>query len=518
MVASAFPDATRAGVEMLEKGGNAVDAACAAALALSVCEPQSSGIGGQSMAIIHIDQRTIAVDGSSRAPSLAHPSKYRSEISRKLGYRAATTPTTLAVLAYLNDHYGRLEWKQVVQPAVKIATSGYLITELQASLLELDRKYFLRIPSRSGARYFLKSGATPYKAGELFVQPDLANTLRTIASEGCETFYQGEIAKRIDADMKKNRGFLRAQDLVLLPEVIEREPLEGRYRGFTIRTFPPPGSGEILLLILDMMECLPDSLLASDDPDVCRLIAEILHSAFIEYRRTPRNPNTFHQIPDRASKMHELAEEHIARILKGEGARVPVRSAAQSQGETTHISVMDDEGNTVGLTQSINLIYGSKAAAQGMGFLYNSYIEAFQYGQPDHYFNLRPNGIPWPCVAPSIVFDNDRPWIVLGSPGSQRIFSSIAQVLSGVIDRRMSIGEAIMKPRIHSEADGRLSLEADRIDPDTLDFLERKGFCINSLEPYSFYMGSVQAVLKRQNGEGFQGVADIRRDGTAAGC
>ncbi len=518
MVATAFPDATQAGVEMLENGGNAVDAACAAALALSVCEPQGSGLGGQSMAILHIDGRTVAVDGSSRAPSLAHPSRYRSEISRKLGYRAATTPATIAVLAYLNDRYGRLDWNAVVQPAIKIADCGYRITELQASLMERGCKYFLRVPSRSGARYFLKDGQSPYKPGELFIQPDLANTLRTLASEGYETFYRGAIAERIDADMRKHRGFLRAQDLMPLPEIVEREPLEGCYRGLTIHAFPPPGSGETLLLILDMLELLPVELLASDEPEVYRLIADILHSAFIEYRRLPRNPNTFHQIPDRAGEMRKLAQKHLARILRGQKNPVPAQSFSKSQGETTHVSVMDAEGNTVGLTQSINLIYGSKAAAEGLGFLYNSYIEAFQYGRPDHYFNLRPNGIPWPCAAPSIVFHGDRPWIVLGSPGSQRIFSSIAQFLIAVIDRRLSISEAMMKPRIHSEEDGQLSLEADRMDPGIVAFLEREGFCINRLDPYAYYMGSIQAVLKRQTGEGFQGVADIRRDGTASGC
>lgn len=517
MVATAFPDATQAGVKMLRNGGNAVDAACAAALALGVCEPQGSGIGGQSVAILHMDGRTIAVDGSSRAPSLAHPLKYKSKISRKLGYRAATTPTTLALLAYLNDRYGQLDWNSVVQPAIDIADCGYRITELQHGLQTRELENFLHVPSKSGAKYFLKNGKEPYKPGDFFTQPDLANTLKTIASEGYETFYRGEIAERIDADMKKHRGFLRAEDLMPLPEIVEREPLEGSYRGHTIRSFPPPGSGEILLLILDMMECLPSNLLASDEPEVYRLIAEILHSAFIEYRRMPRNPNTFHQIPDRAREMQKLVEGHMARIMGEEGVTQPEQDAFQGQGETTHLSVMDAEGNTVGLTQSLNLVYGSKAAAEGLGFLYNNYIEAFQYGKPDHYFNLRPNGIPWPCAAPSIVFHGDKPWIVLGSPGSQRIFSSMAQVLTGVIDRRLSLDEAMMKPRIHSEEDGRLSLEADRIDSDALDFLERKGFSLNRLDPFAFRLGSIQAVLKRRTGEGFQGVADIRRDGTAAG-
>jgi gamma-glutamyltranspeptidase/glutathione hydrolase len=266
-----------------------------------------------------------------------------------------------------------------------------------------------------------------------------------------------------------------------------------------------------------MMEYVPREVFASGAPDAYRLVAEILRSAIIEYRRNPRNPNTFHQLTDRAEAMRMLAEELMARIQRGDGAEGPVLATPRSLGETTHVSVMDAAGNTVGLTQSINLVYGSKAAAEGLGFLYNNYIEAFQHGRPGHYYNLRPNGIPWPCAAPSIVFHEGRPWMVLGSPGSQRIFSSMAQFLSGVIDGRLSIGEAMMRPRLHSEEDGELSLEAERIDPGIIEFLETKGYRIKRRAPFSFYLGAIHAVLKRHTGEGLQGVADIRRDGTAGG-
>ncbi|MFC1850853.1 gamma-glutamyltransferase family protein [candidate division CSSED10-310 bacterium] len=517
MVATAFPEATNAGVEMLERDGNAVDAACAAALALCVCEPQGSGIGGQSVAILHWEGRTVAIDGSSHAPSLAHFSRFKSKSSRELGYKATTIPSTLAVLAYLNDRYGRLDWRTVVQPSVDIARRGYRLTELQATLLKRERPKFVLVPARSGAWYFYKNGNDPYKAGDLFVQRDLAETLSTIAREGHETFYRGEMAERIDADMKKHGGFLRLDDLLLIPEVVEREPVEGTYRGYVIRAFPPPGSGETLQLILAMMECVPRELFASDESNAYLMITDILHRAFIEYRRNPRNPNTFHQITGKAKEIRELAAEFVARIQKGERLVGPAALTKQGLGETTHLSVMDGDGNTVGLTQSLNLVYGSKAAAEGLGFLYNNYIEAFQHGHPGHYYNLRPGGIPWPCAVPSIVFHEGKPWIVLGSPGSQRIFSSIAQFLSGVIDRQMSICEAMKKPRLHPEQDGKLSLEAERFDPDIVNFLEAQGYRLKIREPFSFYMGAIHAVLKRQTGDGFQGVADIRRDGTAIG-
>ncbi|MEA2109323.1 MAG: gamma-glutamyltransferase [Pseudomonadota bacterium] len=519
MVATAFPDATNAGVKMLECGGNAVDAACASALALGVCEPNGSGIGGQSVAILYINGRTVAIDGSSHAPALAHSSRFKSDKSRKLGYKATTIPSTLAVLAYLNEKYGRLPWKTVVQPAIEIAGCGYRITKLQERLLNREHKNFLQVSSRSGVRYFFKSDGKPYNAGDLFVQNDLAKTLAIIADNGCEEFYRGKIAQQIDADMKKHRGFLRFEDLALIPEVIERKPLKSSYRGHAISVFPPPGSGETLLLILAMMEFVPQELFAGNTPEAYGILADIFYLAFIEYRQTPRNPNTFPQIVDKIGKRSEIAKRLIAHIDKNRGLRFsdPEAIAKQGLGETTHLSVMDGDGNAVGLTQSINLVYGSKAAAEGLGFIYNNYIEAFQYNKPDHYYNLRPGGIPWPCAVPAIIFKQSKPWIVLGSPGSQRIFSSMVQFISGIIDQHLPISEAMIKPRIHSEANGELSLEIERFAPDIIDFLATQGLRLKSREPLSFYMGAIQAVLKCQTGNGFQGVADIRRDGTATG-
>jgi gamma-glutamyltranspeptidase/glutathione hydrolase len=266
-----------------------------------------------------------------------------------------------------------------------------------------------------------------------------------------------------------------------------------------------------------MMECLPQEILHNDSPEKYQLLAEILHHAFIEYRMNPRNPNTFHQVADRNKLLRQTAERLIAKIKTKERKLGASDAAKQGMGETTHLSVIDADGNAVGLTQSLNLVYGAKVAAEGLGFLYNNYIEAFQFGHPDHYYNLRPNGIPWPCAAPTIVFKDSKPWLVFGSPGSQRIFSSMAQFLSSVVDRQMSIDKAMMQPRLHSEQNGELSLEAGRFDPAITGFFEEKGYRIKLREPYSFYMGAIHSVLMRLTGKGFQGVADIRRDGTAKG-
>jgi gamma-glutamyltranspeptidase/glutathione hydrolase len=517
MVVTAFPDATQAGSDMFKIGGNAVDAACAAALALGVCEPQGSGIGGQTVALIHINGNTIAVDGSTKAPSLAHLSSFSSETERKLGHKATTIPSTLAVLGYLNKNYGKLSWRTIVQPAINIASTGYRITELQSFLLKRELENFLNAPSQSGAKIFYKNSKLPYNPGDLFIQEDLARTLAEIALRGPGWMHSEEIAARIDEDMRKYKGLLRIEDLAMVPEVIERSPVEGTYRGYSIKSLPPPGSGETLLLILAMLETLPTELLQEDSPEKFRWMAEILHKAFLDYRQNPRNPNTFHQNGDYEKAYRERASQLISKINAGETLLGSSAGARQGLGETTHLSVFDRDGNAVGLTQSLNLVYGAKVVSGDLGFLYNNYIEAYQYGLPGHYYNLKPGGIPWPCATPTIVFKNEKPWLVLGSPGSQRIFSSMAQFLSLVIDGGLSIDKAMMFPRIHSEQNGELSMEADRIEPSIIKYLERKGYRIKSRESYSFYMGAIHAALMCQTGKGFQGAADIRRDGSAMG-
>ena len=517
MVATAFPDATRAGVRMLERGGNAVDAACAAALALGVCEPQGSGLGGQTMALLRIDGRTIAVDGSSHAPALAHQSRLRSRRARELGYTATTIPTTLAVLGHLNRSYGRLEWSTLVEPAVRIAEHGYRITPLQSRLQEREKSGFLKVPSRSGARHFLKNGTTPYPSGENFVQKDLAATLSQVASEGIEAFYRGSIGERIDADMKRHRGLLRADDLALLPEVIEREALVDSYRGLTVHTFPPPGAGHTLLLILKMMERFPARRLADGTPESHRLLAEIQRLALVANRREPLNPHTFHQ--GQPWKEHTRRRAHSLAASIDEGPAPPGQSlvSGDDRGETTHLSVMDSAGNVAAITQSVNLVYGSKTAAAGLGFLYNDYLEAFQYDKPTHYYNLRPNGIPWSSVAPALVCIGGEPWLVAGSPGSQRGFSATALFLSAVIDGELPISHAMSKARFYAKVDGEISIEGRRVDPTVLTHLAQAGYRIRRRDDYSFFLGAIHAVLKCQTRDEYQGVADVRRDGTADG-
>ncbi|AFS83273.1 gamma-glutamyltransferase [Candidatus Nitrosopumilus sediminis] len=517
MVSSAFPDATKAGVEMLKKGGNAIDAACATALALGVCEPQASGIGGQSMGIIHVNGKSYAIDGSSRSPSLANSSAYTKTKNRRLGYKATTVPSTLALIGFLHERYGKLEWQKIVAPSIHIAKKGYKITQLQHDLQERELKNFLSIKSKSGAKYFLKDGVVPYDVGDRFVQKDLAATLGMISDYGYQIFYHGEIAKKIALDMKNNRGLIQEEDLSYIPEPLIRKPISRKYRHLTVVTLPPPAAGRTLLLTLMMLNHLPSKFLRSSKPSSYHFVAETFRKAFLHRVQRPFNRHTYDQIVEKIHLQRSFAKQMADSIHNSMDATLPMIDPDFGGEDTTHLSTMDDEGNAVGITQSIELAYGSKAAADGLGFLYNNYMSAFEFTNPNHPFYIRPNAIPWTSVSPALIFNNSKLWMVLGSPGSQRIFSTVTQFLSRIIDGNLPMSDAIERPRFHCSINGTVSIEDGGFRTEIINYLKEMGYEISIKDRYSFYHGAIHAVMKLQTQDGFHGVAEVRRDGIAEG-
>ena len=517
MVSSAFPEATKAGVEILKKGGNAIDAACATALALGVCEPQASGIGGQSMAILHVKGKTVAIDGSSRSPSLAHSSIFQKKKPRLVGYKATTVPSTLALIGHIHQRYGRLEWPKIVLPSIRIAEHGYKITKLQHDLQQRELENFFKVKSKSGANYFLKDGQAPYEVGERFIQEDLADTLRNISVHGFRSFYHGQIAKKIHKDMVKNRGLIREEDLAFVPEPIERKPISKYYRKINVVTIPPPAAGRTLLLTLMMLNHLPSKFLRSSKPISYHFVAETFRKAFLHRLQRPFNPHTYHQTQDRVHLSRSFAKQMAESIHNTMDATLPLTDPEFGGEDTTHLSVMDDEGNAIGITQSIELAYGAKAAAEGLGFLYNNYMSAFEFTNPNHPFFIRPNATPWTSVSPALVFYDKKLWMTLGSPGSQRIFSAVSHFISRMIDGELPMSEAIQRPRFHCSIGGTISYEDRGFSDEVLDYLAGIGYSITKKERLSFYHGAIHAVLRCNTMDGFQGVAEIRRDGIAEG-
>jgi gamma-glutamyltranspeptidase/glutathione hydrolase len=502
MAATAHYRATEAAAEILETGGNAFDAAVAAAFALGVCEPAASGLGGQTMMLAHHAEtrRTFALDGSSRAPNRANPEVILSRAERLRGYKAATVPSTPASLGYALGKYGKLKLKQVLQPAIRLADEGYEVSLLQYALTRRERK---ALRSGSAAPFFLRDGARPYPAGSLFKQPVLAETLRRLAAKGTKDFYRGQIARAIHDDMVRNDGLLRRDDLAQIPRPIERRPLSTRYEGLRVLTFPPPGAGRTLIEMLNVFQQLPASRRNVESAEGSLILAEVIRRAFLDRQDRPFDPNFFPQVS--GGKM--LRPEYAKNLAR------QVEKRVRSQGETTHLSVMDRYGNVVALTQSIERVYGSCCASPDLGFLYNDYMSAFEYEDISHPYYLRPNAVPWASVAPTVVFRGRKPWLAIGSPGSERITPSILQVLLRL--QYLTPLAAVDAPRLHCSLKGKVSLEASRMRDDVPALMKRHGLEVDRRDPYSFSMGCVQMVLQ-DKGE-FIGVADPRRDGAACG-
>ena len=505
VIATAHYLATNAGVEMQRRGGNAFDAAVAAAFALGVVEPAASGLGGQSMVLLHhgASRRKLALDGGSRAPNRITPGEMkRSDLLH--GHKASTVPSTPAVLAYLLERFGTKSLAEVLEPAIHYAEQGYPVSPLQHYLTRRELKHLKR---GSAARLFLRNGTTPYAIGAEFRQPVLAQTLRRLAQAGIEDFYQGEIARQIHRDMVDNDGYIRDDDLARIPWPMERRPLSTHFGDMRIFTFPPPGAGRTLIEALNLLDQFTEAQRDPDSLNGAMLLAHVIRKANLDRSDRPEDPALFAQELELGE---DITERHYA-----EAVAKRIRRRIKTQGETTHLSAMDNQGNVIGLTQSIEQVYGSFAASPELGFLYNNYMSAFEYQDITHPYYLRPNAVPWASVAPTIVFRGRQPWLAIGSPGSERIVSAIIQVLLR-LERGAHPFDAVEAPRMHSSITGKVSLEASRMRDDIPALLERNGFTVDARDPYSFYLGCVQLVL-RQGREGFMGVADPRRDGSAGG-
>jgi gamma-glutamyltranspeptidase/glutathione hydrolase len=503
MVSTANHWATEAGIEILSQGGNAVDAAVAAAFALGVCEPVASGLGGQTMMLIHMGEvnNNIALDGSSRAPNRATPGCLK-RTEQLRGYTATTVPSTPAVLEYARKTYGTMSTEQILAPAIRLCEEGFKVSDL---LHRLTKRELAHLKERSAALFFLRDSKRPFPVASTLRQPTLGRTFSRLSENGVEDFYTGSIAQDIFEDMQENGGLLHLDDLAQIPWPIERRPIAANFANLRIMTFPPPGAGRTLIEMLKILSRFPENQWNADTPQGAVLIAEVVRRANLDRPDRPFDPNFYPQVDER-----QMTGQSYAKLVARQVRR---RISIKTSGETTHLSVMDRYGNAVSLTQSIERVYGSFEASPKLGFLYNNYMSAFEYEDLSHPYHLRPNAVPWASVAPTIAFRGRKLWAVLGSPGSERIASSVLQVLLRL--RRQPPYDAVAGPRLHCSIKGKVSLEASRMRDDIPKALEKCGFTVDRRDPYSFYMGCVQLVMR--DGKEFIGVADPRRDGSAGG-
>ena len=530
MVSTGSLEASRAGAVILEQGGNAVDAAVAAAFALGVADPGGSGLGGMTYILVSLaDGRASAIDGSVTVPFAADASRLLEirEAKEYFGYAAVAVPTTLAALDLALKKYGTMDLATVLQPAIEIAGTGY---GASANSIAWASGYLDEIVASENLRFsVLPDGTRLATPNEVMCRPDLKTTLERIAAGGADSFYRGAIARLITSDMAANGGFVSAADLATV-KTPELAPLRGSYRGAEVLSFPTPGAGAEVLMALNILGTYPSSFFAGTSAQQLQVLVEAYRIAHADASKLSSDP--MHLARYGAEYLsQEHARQRAALITPGRAIpedRLESTTVTSVLGEhTTHVSVADRHGNVVSLTQTLCRQYGSKVATSGLGFPYNSCLEFLDLENPASPTYLRPQTRFPTGMAPTILRDDD--WsLALGSAGSDRIAPSVTDVIVNFVDRRMTLRDAVVAPRVmwNSTHDPeRVCLEiADPITPRDADRLQGFGFEHMYRLRYpakarseTAFFGGVNAVAYDSTTGVFTGVGDPRRDGFAAG-
>lgn len=504
LVASVHELASRAGVEIMQAGGNAVDAAVAVGFTLAVVHPQAGNLGGGGFMLVRTaDGSTHFLDYREKAPAAATANMYldaQGDVIENLslvGYKAIGVPGSVAGLAFAQKKYGKLPLERVVAPAIKVAREGYPLAWEDAR--DLEDQYLAKFPESS--RIFQRNGKF-YKPGEVLKQPELAKTLERIAKNP-DDFYHGEMARELASDVQKGGGLITADDLANY-EVKEREPIRGAYRGYDVIGAPPPSSGGIALLeILNILEGYDLTKTGNRSAETIHLTAEAFRRAFYDRAEFLGDPD-FSKIPvaqlidkryaagwrETIDPSHATASADLRRpavfneLERYAEAHPQTMGAVHEPRNTTHYSVVDSEGNAVAVTTTLNDTLGSRVTAEGLGFLLNDEMDDFasKQGVPNTYGLIQgpanaigPGKRPLSAMSPTIVLKDGKLFLVLGSPGGPTIITTVANILMGVVDFGLDIQESVNAPRFHHQwLPDHLEVE-DRISPDTLAILQTKG-------------------------------------------
>ena len=506
VVSAATPEASETGRKVLEDGGNAVDAAVAVSLALGVTEPAGSGIGGQATFIVHPwHGEAFVINGTSHSPETTRSGASLSDLTK---HRASTVPAILKTLdhAWRMHGSGRQTWADLVEPAVRFADEGYEVGPFRHKAL---LRHLKAIKSSATASLFLLNpdGSVP-SPGTRVRNRKLSRTLRRIAKDGVDDFYEGWIADEIHRDMEENGGWVTRDDLRRVPCPMVQPPLRGKYRDWVVKTLPPPASGWVVLLALNLLEQAPEGMLSVEGPARTAWMAETLKTA---HR---------HRIYSPVFDLEDYSDAVARKTSKAKAAQIARAQFTTGSGETTHFSIVDGDGMVVGVTQSLNSYFGAKVGCPSLGFLYNDYMREFVAGATRHPFALRPGGMPYSSMSATILSRKAEPHIAVGSPGDERIISAVIQIVSHWVDLAQGIEAAVAAPRMHTIRGEELLLEKRPDDVETLLKLERRGFTVHQPLSSLFsgelnpYFGGVHAVA-REYGRWF-GASDPRRDGTVA--
>ena len=527
MVASQEARATRVGVDILRRGGNAIDAAVAVGFTLAVTLPRAGNLGGGGFMLLHhgASGETLALDYREMAPAKAHRDLYLDQAGNvdkakaRFSHQSVGVPGTVAGLIEAHRRFGGLPLAAVMEPAITLAEQGLTVTPSLARNLARRRKRLSKWPA--SAAIFYKPGGGLHQAGETLVQQDLADSLRRIAATAGRDFYTGDTAKAITAEMTHQGGLVTMKDLAAY-RPIWRQAVRGSYRGYQIASMPPPSSGGVhLIQMLNMLELFPLAKLGHNGADGLHLMAEAMKLVYADRARHLGDPD-FWAVPIKGLTSKAYAKS-LAAGIDPRRARPSVQishgdPAPYESNETTHFSVMDGAGNVVSNTYTLNFSFGTGIVAPGTGILLNNEMDDFSAkpGVPNAFGLVggEANAIqggkrPLSSMTPTIVFKDGQPLLATGSPGGSRIITMVLQILLNVIDHDLNIAEATAAPRIHHQwLPDKLWVERG-LGPDTLAILRQRS---HQATP-SRAAGSVQSVMRLANGTGFLGASDPRSPG-----
>ena len=528
MIVAPQPEAVEAGAEMLRRGGNAVDAAIACALVQGVVDPMMAGIAGFGSMQVYLPRRGVhaCIDFHGRAPAAARPDMWADLIEGEardgfgfllrgrvndVGYQSITVPGSLKAYHEAQTEFGTMPWSSVLGPAIEEAEAGFVVRphvhrfwtqpDTMGRAQTLDR---LR-HTAAGRRVYMTADGRPHEMGARVRNPDLARTLRRLADHGAEVFYTGDIAREIAADMQRHGGLLSLEDLERY-KTARPAPLWGEYRGYRIATNRPPGGGVMLLELLNMLEHFDLAAMGHNSAEYVRVVSEAMKRATIDKDTFVGDPD-FVDVPLDRLTGKEHARELALSIKRGERAHVTRAGAGGESAHTTHLSVVDDDGNAVSMTHSLGMPSG--VVTEGLGFMYNGCMGVFD-PRPGRAGSIAPGKSRFSSMCPSLVFKGGPLHLVIGAPGGTQIAMGVLQVILNTLDFGMSISDAVAAPRFSATSD--VIDVSNRVPRAVTRELEQDGYEVaRSYLSYAF--AAVHAI--KIDGGLWTGGADPGHDGMA---
>lgn len=528
MVVCAYPDAARVGLNILKKGGNAVDAAVAVQFALAVTLPEAGNIGGGGFMVYRSAKgKANTLDFREKAPGMANQDMYLDSAGNVVPgmslstHRASGVPGSVDGMVEAHHKYGRLKWEELVQPAIDVARNGFKITSRLADDLNRNRDEFKKL--NEGKNYLIKDSL--WKEGDLLVQEDLAKTLEQIRDKGRAGFYEGAVADELVAEMQSGKGLISKTDLQNYHSVW-RKALTGNYKEYKIITMPPPSSGGIALLqLLQSVEKYPLSRWGFNRDSTVQLMVEAERRVYADRSKYLGDPDFF-KVPE-DSLLNSAYNESRMRSFSWDKATLsasvqPGKFVGYESDQTTHYSIVDREGNAVAITTTLNGSFGSKIFVKGAGFLLNNEMDDFSSkpGVPNMFGliggkanSIQPGKRMLSSMTPTIIEKKGKLFMVVGTPGGSTIITSVFQTILNVIEFNQDMQQAVESKRFHHQwLPDVVYIEKNTLDNATRDKLEQKGYKIIDSGP----SGRVDAILKTNRGY-YEGGADPRGDDTALG-